>query len=409
MKNLLVILFFITTAIGIPSVVLASGAFDLGGVYNPLYIQVKPDPFANAKQQLDQAISRSRSIQRVQGCEAKSSAIDSFKTKMFASSDFADPVVQSQNAMYLNYLLDAYDSCVQSIQRLDQDCKNVMGSYGKLGTIDLVGKTYQCACQNGTEQDQNSGQCVPIKTQIKEESLYVPKAIPQDTFNGALCILRQHTQWDDNTRTCGCISGYEGKEGGVDCSAKAKVPTLPCRTGYIQKDDECVVASKTPPTPPNNDEACQNRFGPGWKWDGTTNDKGGLICECASGYYQTPNAECALMPKNTTAVTKTKPNETPKEQTPRAKKVADIEKEVSLQNSKDQACIETYGEHSLSKNGGCGCMVGYSMAVNGANVETGCVLETVNEQKTAVEAPRIETPIQHKSLWARIKSWFGFN
>lgn len=349
MKNFLTTILFVSVGFLIgTSSTFALSFFDTGGnPYNPLYIQIEQDPF---QQQMQQDKAQSSANTQKENYLKSTYGLSNYydcSSSSLSKSDFGDPRTKASDLIAVQYCLER-----KSLNESSAPPTIQVDSYGRHDD--------QCFSQFGY----------------------------RSVFN-------------NSSKKCECMYGTEiGKNSG-QC-----VP-IKCASGYEREGDECVSTPKTPPTL-TNDEICQSSYA-NTHWDGTTNDTGGLNCECASGYYKTPNAECALMPKNTTTVTKTKPIETPKVQTPVAKKVTDIEKEVSLQNTKDQACIETYGEHSLSKNGGCGCMVGYSMAVNGENVETGCVLETVNEQKTAVEAPRIETPIQHKSLWARIKSWFGFN
>lgn len=53
-------------------------------------------------------------------------------------------------------------------------------------------------------------------------------------------------------------------------------PLCKCESGYYgdQSSGTCI----------SNDQACSNKFGQNWKWDGTKNDKGGLSCGCKDGY-----------------------------------------------------------------------------------------------------------------------------
>lgn len=374
MKNFLTMTFFITTgfAFGIPSTL--ASVFDIGGSpYNPLYIQIEQDPFQQKMQ--GDSTQKSANTQKENYLKSTYGLDNYYSCSSSRGSDFADPYSTATYLSGVQYCLERKSlsgaSTQSNVQPLTQGytdnyCKK---SYGPLSYNDV--SRPGCACLPGSTVGYYELGLAKQGCVLTPE---VPKTPPPPTMtNDEVCKNNYGEGWkwdgtinDKGRLNCGCASGY-----------------------YQTPSNECTLMPKTPPAPTKtNNEACQTGYGANSNWSGTKDDEGKLICGCKTGYQlNEAQTQCISVPK-------TKPKETD---------------EVSLQNSKDQVCQEDYGEYSLSESGVCKCMIGYSMAVNGENSKTGCVLETVNEQKATIEAPKIETPIQHKSLWARIKAWFGYD
>ncbi|MBI2120929.1 MAG: hypothetical protein HYT94_04885 [Parcubacteria group bacterium] len=199
---------------------------------------------------------------------------------------------------------------------------------------------------------------------------------PSCPINSSLWIY--HTA---GTQHCICNEGYHNYG----------------RQGFCQKGDSPwridqhidEIRAKT------NDYVCQNYYDINSVWEGQLDSRGGVVCGCKTGYqWNKPQTQCVSASKAVVIPTE---------------KIT-VQKEVSNitpTKTKEQACRDAYGLESISKGGGCGCKEGYKMETIAGNPT--CVLETINDQKTTAETPKIETPIKHKSLWARIKAWFGYD
>jgi hypothetical protein len=371
MKNFLTSIFFVSFGliIGTPSTF--ASVFDIGGSpYNPLYIQIEQDPFQQKMQ--GDSTQKSANTQKENYLKSTYGLDNYYSCSSSRGSDFADPYSTATYLSGVQYCLERKSlsgaSTQSNVQPLTQGytdnyCKK---SYGPLSYNDV--SRPGCACLPGSTVGYYELGLAKQGCVLTPE---VPKTPPPPTMtNDEVCKNNYGEGWkwdgtinDKGRLNCGCASGY-----------------------YPNPDNECTLMPKTPPAPTKtNNEICQDTYANS-HWDGTKNNDGGLICDCKAGYeWNQAQTQCVSAPK-------TKSKETD---------------EVSLQNSKDQACQESYGEYSLSKNGRCGCMVGYTIGTNEG--KTACVLETINEQKTVIETLKIETPIQRKSLWARIKAWFGYD
>ena len=180
------------------------------------------------------------------------------------------------------------------------------------------------------------------------------------------------------------------------------IENIQCAAGLVNSNGVCVT----------RDVSCNTR----WVnsiWTGETNDQGGSICGCKTGYqWNEQNTSCVVAPV------------------------------VSLKTN-DQICNEDYGVNSVWSNtlndtGGpiCDCKIGYEWDSEG----TACMATTKTETKAPIpvikKAPETKTvsgqikeetsevaksdPVNveqkdtisteetPKSFWARLKGWLGF-
>jgi hypothetical protein len=175
-----------------------------------------------------------------------------------------------------------------------------------------------------------------------------------------------------------------------------------CKSGYIWNEQRtsCVVAPTVPVK--TNDQACSDKFGQSWKWDGTKNSEGFLNCGCINGYTQI-NGECTASP-------------------------------IIPVKTNDRICIEDYGINSTwsgklnEKNGPiCDCKINYvwnkggttCLSIPKAETKTiAPVIKTVSEVKENITINKSDpidkvvttntTEVKPKSFWARLKGWLGF-
>lgn len=269
MKDILNIIFLIVATITPSGTVFAYGYGDLGSWSNPLYLEIQQDPLQQSRDEMEKLMQVvDTPVQNVTGCSATYDAIKTYKSGIW-SQDVGDPYKARSASNYLKYLYSMHNSCVsrsqQDTQKLDQNCKNDLGVYGKLMSVDTVSRKYSCECQTGYQISNNY--CVPI---VHND----PPVKTTDMVSG-----------------CTTTVGFSSTTG-IPCDG-----TNRCSVGMRFNSDKtaCVVVPVV--TPKTNDQICQESW-KNTKWDGTKNDEGGLICDCKTGYgWNEGQTACVVVPK----------------------------------------------------------------------------------------------------------------
>jgi hypothetical protein len=182
----------------------------------------------------------------------------------------------------------AIDSCLSQQRQLDQQARDQQNSSsGNTQTIYQI--QYITPLTN----------TVPTQQPVKSND-----QICSDKFG-------QNWKWNGTTNsqgglTCGCKDGYTQTNG--SCVVAPITPLQPSGTLCNGKSysacpsNENLVCPSTGSAycevPKTNDQICQDKYGSNSNWDGTRNDKGGLVCDCNSGYqWNTGMTSCVAMPQ----------------------------------------------------------------------------------------------------------------
>lgn len=233
MKTLLATIFFVTAlfVVGVQGA-LAQSAFDPGGMYNPLYIQVQQDPLQKLQQQMQQASVIENNLKSTYGLSNYYSC-----SSDRASRDLSAPGAMTDYMNSVKYCLELKSITESNTQRdtqnLEQSCKNDLGVYGKLGNVDLVNRKYSCVCQAGYNLNSSATACVVSagvnngvssdwSTVMKQASslLQAPKEC-QDSY-GPNSNWDGVTKYKDGAPVCGCKSGYSLNDQRTSCVASAE-------------------------------------------------------------------------------------------------------------------------------------------------------------------------------------------
>lgn len=329
----------------------------IGSQSNPLYIQVGQDP----TQLWQSAWDKINSMQYVAACSSKYDSVKSLATKN-GFGDIGDPSTAKSEANYLNYLYSSYQLCVNNAAQTQNTIQHT-------GT--LCNGTYYNACPVG-----ENFVCPSAGSAYCE----IPKTNDQKCQGG----YGLNSNWD----------GTKNDKGDLICD---------CKTGYVfnKERTSCIVAPVVSIT--------NNPVSSGGEIKSTITCNGKEWNNCPVGQkFSCPSAgdaQCLIIPKAVTPIPK-------KEIAPAIEKVeTDSEKKIN-----DDICksidINSYHNSKLSIAGypACRCVSGYIRLKS----EDPCVIDTnvvvSNNQDTPQidNSQNIEKDSNHKSLWSRIKGWFGF-
>ena len=122
--------------------------------------------------------------------------------------------------------------------------------------------------------------------------------------------------------------------------------------GLVQNINNIIWANHTIVKTKTNEQICQDKYGSNSIWSGTTNSKGGAICDCISGYeFNSSGTEC-------------------------------------VEQNYDQRCQSQYGTFSIwsgkidsSNKPTCSCQSGYSWSGNGETCASQTLLQEWCENK----------------------------
>lgn len=228
------------------------------------------------------------------------------------------------------------------------------------------------------------------------------------------------------TQKCKCNNGYEFN--GSKCVFKNTYINPPVLSSPTISTSP-IIPTKIPIVKPkSNDQICQSSYGVNSNWNGTKNDKGGLVCDCKGGYqWNQGQTGCILIPSKVISssggggsggsVTKIPAKTiTPIIDNKNNKKGESDE----VKNIYDAICKKQdpntfyYGVLNDLSDPLCGCKKGYIRL----NVDDKCILEDNLSKKdsdsevikeTVFKQDNIETNnASPKSLWRKIIGWFGF-
>lgn len=216
MKNKIIVLFLCSLVIPL-HFSFALGEFDIGGKYNPIYIQVKPD----TNQQWNDAWNKIDSMQYVAACSEKYNLVKELAQKN-GFGNLADPFTQTKAANDLNYLYSSYQLCVNNaaqkqnqyvlpqqqktptVNILDQVCQQSSGLnsyYSGETDVSKGGGMSGCSCKSGFQfKNGNYGECViaPVKS---NNEICKDKYGLNSTWGGTLN--------DKGGLVCDCNKGYQ--------------------------------------------------------------------------------------------------------------------------------------------------------------------------------------------------------
>jgi hypothetical protein len=147
-------------------------SFAVGGIYDPIHIQIEENPQQILKSVLN------KSVQYVAACSSLYDKISSYKQKAVGMSD---PMLAKQTASYLEYLFGLYSSCVSTAASLacpsgtmrittggacltpDAACKQTHGANSVFSAYDPKTGGYSCGCATGYVVSGNSCITTPQK------------------------------------------------------------------------------------------------------------------------------------------------------------------------------------------------------------------------------------------------------
>lgn len=232
--NLLPVLLFLSSLFYPFNIALAFGNFDLGGIYNPLNIQIQPN-------QTQSNIETSRFLQTQYG----SSLYNSCRA-IVCSNTGGDPSREAQ-------------------------CLNTVAYHLSLGIMPSCRAIRPVACDKGYTMI--NGSCVSDAPTQQPPDIDLRPAI-QSAIQNMIDAAKRYEQsckqkYGDASKSnnkilasgdieCGCITGYEWNAGKTTC---------------VQI-----------PPPKTNDQICKEHYGTGGGWTNQTNNKGEIICDCSIGY-----------------------------------------------------------------------------------------------------------------------------
>ncbi|MGB2580710.1 MAG: hypothetical protein WBC83_03370 [Minisyncoccia bacterium] len=318
MKKIFTTILFVilNLMVGVPSA-FAISSFDLGGIHNPINVQVEYSQ-STLNQQKENSLKSSYGLSNYYSCASGESSLD-----------LSNPSTMARHLNSVQYCLErkalsaqrseATSSCQQGYVvkngvcvTPDAGCKATYGQSSRFDKYDATTGYPICGCSAGYEFSSDGKSCVST------QSRSVESGISADVLSEATCMLRQNAQWNKTTKSCACPSGYAEKEIGGDCFVKKvdqpvktndqicqdkwkntvwneKRNDCDCATGYNWNGSSCVVVPvKT------NDQICQE-WRKNTKWAGTKNDQGGLVCECKTDYQLNQDqTQCTTAPKKET-------------------------------------------------------------------------------------------------------------
>ena len=251
MKNKIVILFLFSIVLALPILnIQAYDPFYPGSFSNPLQVQIMPDPLQQYQQTLrDQQL---RIQQRDQ-------------------ENFQNQLLQQQRDLQNQLLQQRINS--QSTQRKGTLCN------GNYWNACPVGDNFVCPSTG-------SAYCETPKTADQQCS---------DQFG------QNSVSWGG--LACGCKDGYTKNNNGK-CLPKTNESALPfgctSTSGFNAINGTPCGNTKSTET---NDQICANNYGVNSVWDNTFNDKGGLVCDCKTGYqFNQEQTRCISIPKVETKI-----------------------------------------------------------------------------------------------------------
>lgn len=240
------------------------------------------------------------------------------------------------------------------------------------------------------------------------------------------------------SQKCKCNNGYEPN--GSKCIRKNTYINPPVLSSPTISTSPTIPIKIPIVTPKSNDQVCQDSFGVNSNWSGTKNDKGGLTCDCKTGYQWNEQRTSCVLDYNKICSAKFGAGNTWN---------GNINKnggpDCIETKSNDQICNKDYGVNSIWTNklndkGGlvCDCKTGYqwnqgsTQCIIIPKAEVKAVTPTTSkvpevkiiQNETKENTPNITKPepiilnqevttsttteVKPKSLWRKIIGWFGF-
>lgn len=244
---------------------------------------------------------------------------------------------QKENNLKSTYGINNYYSCSSGVSSLDLSNPSAMAQH-----LDVVQYCLERKLLN-TQQSTTVVSSCPQGYVVKNGACVTPDA-------GCKATYGQNAKFDKYDSAtgypvCGCSIGYEWSSDGSSCVGVSVAPAI------------------------TNDQVCQESW-QNSKWGGTRNDKGGLICDCKTGYeWNEGQTACVAVP---------------------------IKETISA----NPAVVIKKGPETKNAN-----------TRNKGRENT--VSSTTNDEwknpaywnnKVATSTAEAE----HKGFWGRIKGWFGF-
>jgi hypothetical protein len=271
-----------------------------GSSGNPINVQI----VQTFSQQVD-ALKARYSLTDFQACESQN--------PLYKSGTSNDPSTQSLKLMAIKSCLEMtvlYRERNKSNDSVDDIVCS--GSYPNTVVVISDGKK-MCECKTGYGWNEQKTGCI------------VADLVCSRAYSNSVSIIV------DGKTKCGCKSGYVWNDAGTSCIITSVVPVktnnqicqdrygqegmwngnflysdvpdCECRTGYAlsQKTGSCVIVPVVPAK--SNDQICQDSYGINSNWDGTKNDKGGLVCDCKTGYqWNEGQTQCVVIPETETSI-----------------------------------------------------------------------------------------------------------
>lgn len=250
------------------------------------------------------------SMQYVVACSSKYNSVKELATKN-GFGNITDPYTAKSTATYLNYLYSSYQLCVTNAAQMQN--QYIAPQPQKAPTVNIL----DSVCQNGSGIN----------------SFYSGET---DVSKGG------------GMAGCSCKLGFQFEHGNY-----GQCVTIPAKS---------------------NNQICQDKYGLNSIWNGTLNDKGGLVCDCNNGYqWNTFKTQCNLTPiQKTVSSGGGGGGPTATVATPKVEKTPEIN--ITKEDVKE----------------------------NTPNVAK---LEPVSTETNVVDST---SEVKHTSLWAKIKGWLGF-
>jgi hypothetical protein len=241
--------------------------FDLGGRYNPVYVEVQPtQQQENTTKEL--SLKSQYGISTFYDCDSKVNI-----------NTGGDPFLEAQRLSYIQYCLESAQmkkefletaTCSQGYVRSggkcvlpDNGCKSHYGQYSFFSHFDVSSGSPVCDCVNGYVWDTEGTHCIEEEKEIFSLEIQ--------------CLLRQGRKWNSNTETCDCLPGYF-----------SNVYMGDCHPVDVEEDESKIFVDKN--------QVCMDEYGMYSIWSGEM-DGNSVICGCVDNYEWSGNSTC--IPKKT--------------------------------------------------------------------------------------------------------------
>ncbi len=267
MKKIIVIVLFSLLIPNLVSAYIQSG-LDIGGEYNPIYMQEVKDPY---EVQRTLNTQKENNLKSTYGISSYYSCSSANSSSCGVSADIGNPYNQASCLSIIQYCLESKSIKENYSKEWNQSCKDSYGIYSKLESVDDVNGNYNCGCQDGYSWSEDKTQCIRKVIKTNDQ-------ICKDYYGLNSFFLEIDPS--DNKTVCDCESGYQWNEQNTGCVV---APALPTKT---------------------NDQICNENY-PNSYYNGVLNGQGGLTCDCKTGYVWEGNV-CILAPTVTPYVSKVK-------------------------------------------------------------------------------------------------------